>query len=44
MKVERIEAGRPAPLGATPVDRTKVYQPAEELEDDEFAGFSRVAN
>ena len=31
-------------LGATPVDRTKVYQPAEEPEDDEFAGFSRVAN
>ena len=31
-------------LGATPVDRTKVYQPPEEPEDDPFAGFGRVAN
>lgn len=28
-----------ASLGATPVDRTKVYQPPEEDEDDPFAAF-----
>lgn len=29
-------------LGATPVDRTKVHQPAREDEDDPFAGFGRA--
>lgn len=29
-------------LGATPVDRTKVYQPKDEPENDPFAGFGRA--
>ena len=29
-------------LGATPVDRTKVHQPAQDDEDDPFAGFGRA--
>ena len=29
-------------LGATPVDRTKVYQPPQEDDDDPFAGFGRA--
>lgn len=29
-------------LGATPVDRTKVYQPSQNDDDDPFAGFGRA--
>lgn len=29
-------------LGATPVDRTKVYQPPKDEDDDPFAGFGRA--
>ena len=29
-------------LGATPVDRSKVYQPSKDEDDDPFAGFGRA--